>query len=338
MINKISVIKTKNTNPYRNLAIEEYLTLHSDIGECVLFLWQNEKSVVIGKNQNAYAECDTERLEAEGGHLVRRLSGGGAVFHDLGNLNFTFCVRDADYDISRQCDVILEAVKELGIKATRTGRNDLTVDGKKFSGHAFYKKGDKCCHHGTILMNIDTALLTRYLTPDRDKLTFKGVRSVSARVCNLSDFIPGINADIISESLIRAFSKVYGLPVSEIPEGYLPEQEIKKKELSFASKNFIYGKNVSFSHRIKCRNSWGGAEILLCVTDGFITDLKVYSDCMDEELPVIISHLLKGSRYSLNEISERLRKGIEKYRFCCYHSDIKVIFEDIIRIFGEKMR
>ncbi len=338
MINKISVIKTKNTNPYRNLAIEEYLTLHSDIGECVLFLWQNEMSVVIGKNQNAYAECDTESLEADGGHLVRRLSGGGAVFHDLGNLNFSFCVREADYNISRQCDVILEAVNKLGTKATRTGRNDLTVGSRKFSGNAFYKKGDKCCHHGTILIDTDSSLLMRYLTPDREKLEIKGVRSISARVCNLSELIPGISADIVSDSLIPAFADVYGLPVTEVSEGYLPEQEIKTKELSFASKNFIYGKNVSFSHRIKCRNSWGGAEILLCVTDGFITDLKVYSDCMDEELPVIISHLLKGSRYSLNEISERLRKGIEKYRFCCYHSDIKVIFEDIIRIFGEKMR
>ena len=302
MINKIYILKTKNTFPYKNLAVEEYLTHHVREGECVLFLWQNENSVVVGKNQNVYTECDIKAMNHDGVHPVRRLSGGGAVYHDTGNLNFTFCVRTSDYDVSRQSKVILGAVNALGVNAIQTGRNDLTIDGKKFSGHAFYKSGDYCYHHGTILMYTDFSMMKKYLTPDSEKLALKGIRSVKSRVINLSELIPGINKDLLCEKLGQSFSDVYGSPVNDMQESQLPGDEILTLKNKFASEDFIFGENVTFTHRIKRRYEWGGVELLLNVTDGIITGAKVMSDCMDATFPGLLEERLTDSTYDEEKI------------------------------------
>ena len=138
MLEKLTYIESNTTNPYHNLALEEALLFGCGKEECILYLWQNEKTVVIGKNQNAWKECRTEKLERDGGHLARRLSGGGAVYHDLGNLNFTFLVSREHYDLDRQLAVIQRALEHLGLRAEKSGRNDLLINGKKFSGNAFY--------------------------------------------------------------------------------------------------------------------------------------------------------------------------------------------------------
>ena len=151
MIQQIQYVISKGTNPYENIALEEYLLQRVSENTCILYLWQNKNTVVIGRNQNCWKECKVTALEEDGGYLARRLSGGGAVFHDLGNLNFTFLVRKVDYDVDRQLEVILTACRMLGIHAEKTGRNDITVDGKKFSGNAFYKTEESCYHHGTLL-------------------------------------------------------------------------------------------------------------------------------------------------------------------------------------------
>ena len=130
MIKMLTYVESLSTSPYENLAMEEYLLFHCLEDECILYLWQNEKTVVIGKNQNAWKECFVSRLEDDGGNLVRRLSGGGTVYHDLGNLNFTFITRSKNYDVKRQTEIIVNAINKLGIQATCSGRNDILVDGK----------------------------------------------------------------------------------------------------------------------------------------------------------------------------------------------------------------
>ncbi|MGM9617603.1 lipoate--protein ligase family protein [Butyricicoccus sp.] len=153
MKQNLTVVITNETNPYHNIALEE----------CILYLWQNRNTVVIGRNQHAENECRVQELQKDGGFLARRLSGGGAVYHDLGNLNFTFLAYENHFDISSQNEVILRAVKRLGVQAEKNGRNDLTVDGKKFSGHAYYKTGGRCYHHGTLMVDVDYTKLAAYL-------------------------------------------------------------------------------------------------------------------------------------------------------------------------------
>ena len=149
MVHQLQICITDCVDPYRNLATEKYLLDTTPEDCCTLFLWQNKNTVVIGKNQNAWAECRCSLLESEGGKLARRLSGGGAVFHDLGNLNFTFLSSTVNYDLSRNLNVIKTACHLAGISAEISGRNDILADNRKFSGNAFYNTKDKSYHHGT---------------------------------------------------------------------------------------------------------------------------------------------------------------------------------------------
>ena len=165
--------------------------------------------MVIGRNQNPWKECRTALLTEEGGHLARRLSGGGAVFHDLGNLNFTFLMPAADYDLPRQLAVIERACQSLGIPAARSGRNDLLAEGRKFSGNAFYQHAGKAYHHGTLMLDVDLEMVQRYLSPSKAKLAAKGVDSVRSRVVNLREFVPDLTIPQLADALIAALAEVY---------------------------------------------------------------------------------------------------------------------------------
>ncbi len=189
-------IVSNQTEPYWNIAVEQWLVECADA--VTLYLWRNRRTVVIGQNQNPYSEVNVEALEADGGYLMRRKTGGGAVYHDDGNLNFSFVVPKALYDQQRQFSVIQRAVESFGLHTELSGRNDILAEGRKFSGNAFSKGRVNDLHHGTLLISGDMSDLARYLKPKPAKLQKHGVQSVRSRVVNLAE----LNPDITPESIV----------------------------------------------------------------------------------------------------------------------------------------
>lgn len=307
MIKEISCIRTENLYPYRNLALEEALLNDCREDECILYLWQNRRTVVIGKNQNPWRECRVDKLEEDGGFVVRRLSGGGAVYHDTGNLNFTFLVRRPNYDLDRQLQVITKAVNSQGIEAVRSGRNDILAEGKKFSGNAFYRQGDRSYHHGTLMVDVDTSVLGRYLTVSEAKLKSKGVGSVRARVTNLRDLNPDVTVESLSAALIDAFAEVYGLVPGTRRESGFDPGALERRAEEFASWEWLYGRRIDFQHELTGRSEAGEVTLRLRVESGVIADLLVYSDAMDHRAAERITQKLRGTRYSADVLDRALQ-------------------------------
>lgn len=322
MIKKISQVISHSFDPYHNLALEKYLFDHVEEGEVILYLWQNERTVVCGRNQNLWKECHVTKLLEDGGHPVRRLSGGGAVFHDRGNLNFTFLIHKADYDVDRQLLVIIEACKSLGIQAEKTGRNDITIDGRKFSGNAFYASGDHKYHHGTLLINVDTEKMSAYLNVDKAKLATKGVSSVRSRVANLTVFCPELTIDLMREKMIQAFETVYGLPAVPYDQASIIQDELKETEAFFSSDEWLYGRKIDFTYRIDRRFPWGDLDLRLNVEKGRISAAALYSDANDEAFIRRIAAGLEGTAFSYEDLMALVTK-------CCQNEEHQAMAADI---------
>ncbi len=307
MISALEFFRTDSEDPYYNLALEKVLTLGVREGECLLFLWRNRDTVVIGRNQNPWEECAPERLRARGGRLARRLSGGGAVYHDTGNLNFTFALRREDFDPQKQSGVILRAVRSLGIPAERTGRNDIEAEGRKFSGNAFYEKALCCCHHGTLMIDVDMERMQEVLTPPRMKLRSRGVSSVRSRVVNLREYCPSLDREAMEHALIEAFAGVYGLPVE--PKEAPGEEAVQREREHMASEEWIFGKRIPFSAAAERRFSWGGARLEMRIGEGRIREAVCLSDAMDAGMILEIGNVLTGCPFESAAMAERVLRA-----------------------------
>ncbi len=308
---KVKFVESNSFNPWLNLAYEEYLLNNIMSNEVILYLWQNERTVVIGANQNPWKECNTSLLESDGGKLARRLSGGGAVYHDLGNLNFTFIMDKSIYDFSKQVMVIINALKEQGISAEFTGRNDILVNDKKISGNAFYFRENKALHHGTVLVNCDFAELTKYLQVSKEKIKSKGIESIKSRVNNLKDIDPNIDIEEIKESLKRQFVISYG-DYEQLSIEELNNKEIEKLYDKYSSWDWRYGDTPKFAISMVKRFDWGELDINLNLEKGIIKEVKIYSDAMDPNITDNIKEILLGA--SLNEINSRFN-NYETYEY-----------------------
>lgn len=308
MFQKTAVCFSEGFDPYANLALEKYLLDSVEEDQCILYLWQNQNTVVIGKNQNAWAECRVANLEADGGKLARRLSGGGAVFHDLGNLNFTFLVPENLYDLDKQLAVIQQACLLAGIPTEKSGRNDILAEGRKFSGNAFYHAGGKAYHHGTILIDVDTQKLQKYLSPPKAKLESKGVTSVRSRVVNLKELLPSLTCQQMKEYMCQAFAQVYGLtPAVLCPPA--PER-LSSVRQEYASWEYLFGKPLPFTTECQAHYPWGHIHLQLAIQSGIITGANVYSDAMDWAMPEAIRNALSGCRFAPADILDALKAVI----------------------------
>lgn len=337
MIEKIYVIKTSDTNPYHNLALEEHLLNTVKSNECILYLWQNRRTVVIGRNQNALNECRVQALESDGGFLARRLSGGGAVYHDLGNLNFTFLVRAEDFNKEKQTDVILKAVQLAGISAEKNGRNDLTVDGRKFSGHAYYKTKEQCYHHGTVMLFVETEPLSRYLNVSPLKLKAKGVESVKSRVLNLCEKKPELTVDDMADYLVKAFGDVYKLPVNYLLEKDLDGEFIKEAAERIGSPQWKYGGMKVLENSVEARFSWGQVRLDYDVeksTDAdrppILKEVCFSTDGLDADYLFEVKERLTLCPIEKNELLKRLTQNTASRGFNT--AEIKSMAEDIISL------
>lgn len=258
--------------------------LDSCQNEFILYLWRNDKTVFIGKNQNAYTECRMGALISDGGFLARRFTGGGAVYHDKGNLNFTFIVPREEYDLANQFGILEAAMRSLGLNVSLSGRNDVLIDGKKFSGNAFYRGERNCLHHGTILIDSDYDAIAKYLNVSRVKLNAKGVKSVKSRVCNLREYRSDLNADMVADALRAALRARYPLlEARNLSERELPQGRLAELKGHFSDESYILGDNVLYDISFESRYEWGVADVRLKMNGSVIERARIYSDALDTE-------------------------------------------------------
>ena len=302
-MSRLQVIISPQYDPFLNRALEQYLTEHQEEGVVTLYLWKNRQTVVIGYNQNPYAECNVKLLLDEGGHLMRRGTGGGAVYHDLGNINFSFIADKKLYDVKKQLSVIQDALLSYGLQTEISGRNDLTCQGRKFSGNAFAKGLRNDLHHGTILIKTDGEMMQRYLIVDKAKLLKNGVKSVASRVINLSELVPELTSENIKQPLIDSFEKIYEGKANILDfDTLINNKEVQSIREEISSHVFLFGRWEQFKTSKKARFAWGGVEIALQIDEAnaIIKDIQIASDCLEPEAIHRAEVLLQG--YSTHEV------------------------------------
>ena len=325
-----------NTNdPHLNLSFEHYLFSKVKPNERYLYLWRNSETVVIGKFQNPWSECNVEKMAEDKIKLMRRYSGGGAVFQDLGNLCFTL-ISGSDYDVeeqkSKNNDFIISTLNKFSIVAHASGRNDILVNERKISGAAFQIQQGNLMHHGTLLVNSDLNKLQLHLKPSKDKLETKGIKSVRSRVANLQEF----NSLLTVEGLIEQLRITYTERFSDFDSIYYFNENIlnTNPELKFEYENLIswdwlYGKTPAFTDAYKKRFPWGGIELLFTVHSGVVEDVAVYSDTLDNKLVDIIKDTLVGVAFNNKNIAEQIKKRANSMDY----SDTQNHLLDIISLF-----
>ncbi len=312
LMQKLKVFLSDSLNPHLNLATEEWIFHNLDPSQQILFLWRNEETVVIGRNQNPWSECNLAQMKADGVHLARRTTGGGAVFHDLGNTNFTFCLRKSFISAKTMCKLFLMLLKLLVFRSEASGRNDLLIpfaDGpRKFGGSAYREKKDRAFHHGTLLLHTDLTRLGNYLTPNPKKLQAKGKESVRARVANLTEISPELKHNQIVESVVASFEKILrSHDRNRILDNAKSSEnsELKTQYDSLSSWEWLYGNTLEFNHKMDDYLSLGFFDFQFQVEEGVIKDLKIFTDCLYPQLIDDLTQSLKGQPYH----SETVRRS-----------------------------
>lgn len=311
-------IESTCTDPSWNLALEQYVFDSLDKNKSYFMLWQNDNTIVIGKNQNTVLEINQDYVKKHGIHVVRRLSGGGAVYHDLGNLNFTFIV-DADQmqkiNFHVFCQPIIDTLASYGITATLSGRNDITIDGRKFSGNSQYIKNHRVMHHGTLMFSSDLTVVQNALHVSQGKLASKGVGSVSSRVTNIHPYMPrNVTLNDFKKRLLNQISKAEPLYNYELTASdFMQIQTIKQER--YDTWDWNYGKSPTFTTRCQKRfENCGSVEILLTIQENAIFSINIYGDFFGNSDISELNDLLTGCPLDLTELQKRLSScQLEQY-------------------------
>jgi lipoate-protein ligase A len=301
----LRILVSQSHNPWFNLATEEWIFRRMDPAMQTLFLWRNADCVVIGRNQNPWTECNLARMQDDGVLLARRTSGGGAVFHDLGNTNFTFLSPRAGYDRKVNLGIVLRALARFGITAEASGRNDIVVervDGpRKVSGSAFRETKDRAFHHGTLLLTANLGRLQDYLTPHPKKLESKGRPSVRSRVMNLSELAPELAHAKACDALIEEFQCQYGerCETHLLDPGHLEGlDDLRETYEKLQSWDWCIGHTPQFRHQMSECFSWGIVEVYVDAENGRFERVQMISDSLEPDLIEDFGRALIGQAYA----------------------------------------
>lgn len=307
-------IESPYTDPSVNLALEQYIFENLDRDSEYCMLWQNDNAIIIGKHQNTFAEIDRQYVADHGIRVVRRLSGGGAVYHDLGNINYTFIAGDNNggaFDFSTFCAPVLKVLKTLGAQPEINGRNDMTINGRKFSGSSQYMRWGRVMHHGTILFDSNLETVQRALSVPKDKLQSKGLPSVKSRVTNVK---PHLSREVTTKEfffILRDFLfREYGLVPYELTEkDWKAVRELR--DAVYACWEWNYGRSPSFAIVKERRvEGVGKLEIHMDAKNGVISRIAFFGDYFGNGDPGELSSRLIGRKLEESDLSDALA-GVE---------------------------
>ena len=280
---------SRETDPHVNLAVEECLMSG---GVPCLYLWQNAPSVIVGRNQNAYTECDMGYLRKANIVLARRNTGGGAVYHDLGNINFSIIMPRALHDVPRSTAMVVRALRSLGVAAEASGRNDILLDGLKISGNAYYSNARVGLHHGTILFRLDAETMARALTVSPEKTSKHGIASVRARVGDLASSYPHLTIADIHAALEQAFCEEYGVRGFEAPS--IPSSDLEPLIAKYSSPSWILGRINEYDVSREAHFAWGSARLSVLFAGTTPVSCEITSDSLDADTIDELRHALNS--------------------------------------------
>lgn len=299
------------TDPRINLAIEEYVLKNMDIDkDSFLLFYINEPSIIIGKNQNTVEEINTEYVDANGIHVVRRLSGGGAVYHDLGNLNYSFITKDdgeSFRNFKKFTEPVIKALADMGVTAELLGRNDILVEGRKVSGNAQFATQGRMFTHGTLMFDTEIERVVSALKVRKDKIESKGIKSIRSRVANISEFIEGPMTieQFRMEILKSIFEGEENVQYWELTDEDWDNIRALSAE-RYGNWDWNYGKSPKFNMQHSHRFPVGGIDVRLQVEKGKIDDVNIYGDFFGVGDVAVVEESLKGVQYDRDSITKAL--------------------------------
>lgn len=323
----LEIYVSKKYDPYKNLALEEYLCRTCGKNKRILFLWQNESAVIIGRNQNAYEQCNMDFIDEHHIKIARRLSGGGAVYHDLGNLNYSIIGNETIGSKDEYLKIIMDSIRSFGVYATASGRNDIVASGKKISGTAYFSSGGVMCQHGCIMVNTDQEMMYRALRVKKDKLVSKNICSVYARTVNLCDLCLDITVEQLSGQCIRTFSKKYPNYINADVNGIYKDDYYKLLFEKFSSVQWNRKEKADSKIDIYGRLSFGDCSIVFDVEEGVIKKTKLYTDSLLVEPVLQAQEILSNVPFKKYSMIKALEK----------HQAKNVICSDLIQLVQKKM-